>query len=869
MNRKFNFLPFLLVIGLIFLSSICHAQKVNIDVQNQSIQSIIEQIAKEHDLHFSFSTDKLASIKTSITAKDEALGSVLSRLLKPHDLVAKKNKGNFYYIVGRKKQMIFLVTSAEDNMPVSYASLRIKGTYRGGYANEDGVAILSLDELIDTSLILSSVGYKDVEYELLKSGDDTIKVEMKQDWQNLFEIEVHEYLNKAVQLNGDISNVSLRPDEMEVLPGLPEADILLSVQMLPGFDSNNETASGLNIRGGSKDQGLIYWDGIPVYQAAHYFGSITSFIPTAVKEINTYKNYIPTNFSGATSGLLDIKVYDSIPDKLSAISNTTFTHSDLLLKAPVGKRFAVLIGGRTSYNHVINTPAFNSYSEKLFDGSRNEDVLNSTGEDDDDLQLQINSELKFWDLNGKLIWSLNDKNYFSVSGILNKDGLNFTGFDQEDSSSTIQNHNVQFGGANFTYNRKWNENWNSEVSLSYSDYQMKNSFQFSVNQVEDSVNDRISIANNLNNIELKIGTTYDGFKNSRVQFGYQLNSYYNEVLYEESFKYEQPYADTLQTYADVHGVYLAIEKNVKDKLIIRPQLRADYFTLSESIVVNPVLNLQYNIGKGFWFKSSYGHYSQALRSVNDLDLSVSNVSESIWLLADNDEFDVLQSRQFTIGGMFQKKGWLIDVDFYMKNVAGLSALNQVATEITEDLVFATGTGKIQGMDVMLKKKFGRYSSWMSYSLTKTNHLFPELQSTVFPSSLDRPHQFRWVHSLNLNQFEVSLGWTYKSGSPYTRANGIVYYPAYDYYELTYESTNASRLPNYHRLDFSLWYNFPNKEKKFNGTIGFSLLNIYDQDNVWNRFYYLEDINDDDIPEIIEEERSFLGLTPNLTVKLRF
>ncbi|MBL4704744.1 MAG: TonB-dependent receptor plug domain-containing protein, partial [Flavobacteriales bacterium] len=695
------------MIGLMSLAVSNYAQNVSVTIHNRSIQYIIEKIANKNNLHFSFSNEELDTITTSITAVNEPISKVLDRLLSPYGYEAKKSKGSFYYIRSKKKKLIFLVTSSGDNHAVSYAALRVKGTYRGGYANEDGVAELLLDREADSVLILSSVGYSDHEYSINENRGDTIKIEMNQDWQNLFQIEVHEYLNKAVQLKGDISNVSLMPEDMEVLPGLPEADILLSVQMLPGFESNNETASGLNIRGGSKDQGLIYWDGIPVYQAAHYFGTITAFIPTAVKEINTYKNYIPTRFTGATSGLLDITVYDSVPDQLEVTSNTTFTHSDLLLRTPVGKKVAVLLGGRISYNHLVQTPAFNAYSKKLFDGSRQEDFLNTSEDEEEELDLQIDSELRFWDFNGKIIGQLSNKDYISVSGIFNRDGLEYTDLNVDDSTSTDQIHQVQFSGLNLTYKRDWSHHWKSKLSASYSDYYMRNEFLFSSSQIEDSINDEIEIENKLSNLELKLGITYTGLNNGQIEFGYQFNNYSNQVVYNESFEYEQPLSDTFGAQADVHGVYLGMEKKIKEKLIFRPQIRVDYYNLSASIIVNPVLNLQYNIGKGFWFKSSYGHYSQALRSLNELDLNVSNVSESVWLLADNDEFDVLQSRQVAVGGIFKKKGWLIDVDLYYKTVSGLSALNQLQEEISGDLDFATGTSLSKGLDLMIKKKFGR------------------------------------------------------------------------------------------------------------------------------------------------------------------
>ena len=89
------------------------------------------------------------------------------------------------------------------------------------------------------------------------------------------------------------SSFKILPQEMEVLPGLSERDVLLSAQIISGISSNDETASGLNIRGSSRDNTFFYWNNIPMYQAAHYFGNISSFIPSSIGEVDIYKNYVP------------------------------------------------------------------------------------------------------------------------------------------------------------------------------------------------------------------------------------------------------------------------------------------------------------------------------------------------------------------------------------------------------------------------------------------------------------------------------------------------------------------------------------------------------------------------------------------------
>ena len=48
---------------------------------------------------------------------------------------------------------------------------------------------------------------------------------------------------------------------------LGEADILKTIQLMPGVQAGTEGFSGLYVRGGGPDQNLILLDGIPVYNA--------------------------------------------------------------------------------------------------------------------------------------------------------------------------------------------------------------------------------------------------------------------------------------------------------------------------------------------------------------------------------------------------------------------------------------------------------------------------------------------------------------------------------------------------------------------------------------------------------------------------
>jgi len=854
---------------IVFFCACFQAQEITMDVSEKPLQEVIDQISKDHNLKFSYDADRIKDLTVTISVVDLELEDFLKQVLNKHGLQAKRSKGNFYYIKEQKATFKIRVVDAELNEGVSYATIKVKGSYRGGFADDKGEANIPLDALIDTVLEISSVGYETQEVSVKDSKGKRLEVKLKASTVELYTFEVHEYINPAVQLFGDMSNLKLLPGQMDVLPGLPEADVLLSVQMLPGFESNDESAGGLNVRGGTKDQTLVYWDRIPVYKTSHYFGSITAFIPETVESIETYKNYIPTKYNGATSGLLNISVHDSILNGFKATSNTTFTHTDLTLRGGAKDKIGFEIAGRSSYNQLMETPAFSAISNKLFDGTVQVNPLDGEEEEEEPEQAMVTStELTFWDINGKLIFKPNDKNYFSFSVITNGDNLDFSGFEPEDSVQFDQQQSTYYRGINGLYKHKFNDKLSGGLSYSDSYYRLNSTFSEQWLEDDDSSYDSVQIGNTMWNGEARAWLDYDIKDVGKIKVGYQFNYLYAVVDWAESNDFEPMINDSFVTYDMVNGVFIQPEFTIKKKWLIKPQLRVDHFQSENNVFVNPVITTQYDLGKGFWLKGSYGHYNQTLRLLDESSVNVSNASTGLWLLSDNNEVEVLECKHGNAGFVFKKKGWLFDMDFYWKQVDGISSLNQFG-QLGSVLELESGVATTKGFDIMAKKKFGRYSTWLSYTYSENKNLFVDIQSNPFPSTLDRPHQFRWTHTYEINQFQVSLGWMYKSGNPYTRPTGVYYDWWDDYYQMTFSTINDKRLPDYHRLDFSVWYKFPGADKKFNGTVGLSLLNVYNRSNVWKRTYSLQDTNGDDVPEIVENERYFLGFMPNITLKIQY
>ena len=66
-----------------------------------------------------------------------------------------------------------------------------------------------------------------------------------------------------------ISSVNLAPRQINQMPQVAEADLLRSLQSLPGILPLSDFSSALYVRGGTPDQNLYMVDGADVYNPEH------------------------------------------------------------------------------------------------------------------------------------------------------------------------------------------------------------------------------------------------------------------------------------------------------------------------------------------------------------------------------------------------------------------------------------------------------------------------------------------------------------------------------------------------------------------------------------------------------------------------
>lgn len=94
--------------------------------------------------------------------------------------------------------------------------------------------------------------------------------------------------------SADVGRMEMKIETIKAIPALMgEADVIKSVQLLPGVQSGGEGNSGYYVRGGGTDQNLVLLDEATVYNAGHLFGFFSIFNADAVKHVELVKSGMP------------------------------------------------------------------------------------------------------------------------------------------------------------------------------------------------------------------------------------------------------------------------------------------------------------------------------------------------------------------------------------------------------------------------------------------------------------------------------------------------------------------------------------------------------------------------------------------------
>ena len=199
--------------------------------------------------------------------------------------------------------------------------------------------------------------------------------------------------------------------------------------------------------------------------------------------------------------------------------------------------------------------------------------------------------------------------------------------------------------------------------------------------------------------------------------------------------------------------------------------------------------------------------------------------------------------------------------------AGYSTLE--STDAWEDAIETDGEGESYGLELFLQRKKGKTTGWIGYTLSWSNRKFDNLNfGEWYPYKYDRRHDFSFVGSHKFNdKWDFGATWVYGTGNAITFPQAVYLGMPNNYWNQvsiveSYGNRNETRMPAYHRLDFSI--NKHKKYKRFTSTFTVGAYNIYNRKNPF--FAYLDY---DDNNNRVAKQVSLFPIIPAISYRIKF
>jgi hypothetical protein len=733
------------------------------------------------------------------------------------------------------------------------AIIRVKDQRLGTTSNEYGFFSLTLP----TAKYIIQVtipGYLTVEKEVDLSTSQSMDFQLKTEAD---EKELDEVVISAEKADANVTNPlmgveRLDPKSISKIPVIfGEKDLIKTMQLLPGVKSAGEGGAGFYVRGGSADENLILLDEAPVYNASHLMGFFSTFNSDAIKDALLFKGNQPANYGGRLSSVLDIKMNEGNSKRFNVGGGIGLISSKLLVEGPIAKdKASFLISGRRTYADL-----FLKLSDKF-----------------------KNNKLFFYDLNAKVNYRISKKDRLFLSGYFGRDkfGLGKTfGIDWGNATGTMR------------WNHVINEKWFSNTSFIYSKYDYKiaissGDIAFKItSQIQDfNLKQEFQWYPNLRN-KIKIGVNAinhgitpgqiegneaSGINAPKIKPWQTLeNAIYISNDYTINEKFSLSYGirgSNLIAFANGQHVYTYNPDGsiATDEVMRNGKVMKSYF------MVEPRVSFSWQFLKSQSIKAAYARNTQNIHQISNSTMSSPT---DIWLSTSLNIKPGI-SDQVALGWFknFLDNKLELSVESYYKwlqnQIDYRDGANQQANELLEGEILS-GVGRAYGLELMLRKKSGRFTGWLGYTISRTERKIDGINDGKwYLAKQDRMHDLSLVGIFDINpKWSISALFVFYTGNAVTFPSGKYQIDGQTYY--VYTQRNGYRMPNYHRMDIGVSWLWKNT-KKFEGSWNFSIYNVYAHQNAYS-ISFRENADDPTKTEAVQT--SLFRLVPSITFNFKF
>jgi len=871
-----------LLVSFIFMTTLLNAQ-VNEQFNRESLKKVLTTIENNYNLKIAYDPQLIKNTFVTTTLKNKSYEQSFQTILYNTQLSYERVNDDYYLIKPSDKKWSFKGEIVDDLAnKVPYSKLYIIGTSSVVYADKNGNYSLNYLSDYDPLIEITCLGYKPkvvLGSVLLQTPNLILNQDVKE-----FNTVVVEYLTKGVTTTYDISKITINPQKIGPVPGSTELDIFQLIQNFPGINSANSSVSEIQIRGGTADQNHLIWDGIPIYHPDHFNGMFSTINPNIIDKTDIYKDVYDPYYGGKTSGLIELKSINHIPNKLEYGVSANLIQADSYVKAPITKKSAILISARRSYMDIWKSPTYLRYADRVYQQT---EILNINNVKDKPTFFAkgnntnaLWNQFLYYDFNGKYIYKPNNKSLLTISGLFTLNKLQYTFL--PDTSVNLENgsyiNSTNFGLSS-KYKRIWNPKWKSDFSISLAQYDYSLENEYGYFKADNSIGiESIYKSNSVKHYSTHWSNDIKINKSSKIKTGLEFT--YLSVDHSLNFN---DVKDSVSEVGSNKGFTPAIHFNYiyqKNKILFKAGSRLSYLNTTNDLYFEPRLYGQYKLNSYLTIKSAFGIQFQPISQVDQFGATNIGLPTRIWVMANAEEISTLKSQVFNTGLRFLYKGWHIEADLFIKQINNIVNFSE-NTSLSSGLL--RGDAYARGFDILIKKRWKRYRTWLTYTFNDILYDFKNYSTNEFQASFNQPHIFKWINTLQWEQFEIATSFKIASGKPYTPAVGVKSISELNLQTgnveiidnvLTYGTINSVDLPIFHQLDISIFYNFPKStSQKWRGQIGLSALNVYNKLNILNRYYSItnigKDLNGNEQYKTSTIDKYYLKFTPNLMVKFKF
>jgi len=583
-----------------------------------------------------------------------------------------------------------------------------------------------------------------------------------------------------------------------------EADLIKTIQLMPGVTKGLDGTTDLFVRGGAADQNLVMLDGAPVYNTGHLFGFLSVFNPDMLDKVESINGAFPSEHGGRLSSILDITSKSSMPTRTRVKGNIGLLATRLMVEQPLVKdKLTVWVAGRRTYV---------------------DQVIKLTGEE---------LPYFFYDLNAKVTYKPNLRDRMEFTVYEGNDVLDFS----RAPRATLRNRNItnSFTLGNSTQTFSWKRNaqrFNTSLSLYRTVFQYNIQSTFTDNSlfVNSSIEDvggkwMISSDSLARKFSVKAGV--EAVRHQVAPNRINTTGEITDIL--------KSGATTPQTALET-SPFFQVDGSITPRLRFSTGARVSSAYVDKTFYwnVEPRLAVRYSIDSVTAIKASYSRMAQYLHRVSS---SAVAFPTDIWYpVTSRVKPQTADQVALGIQRTFPKQNIFVSIEGYYKWLHDLIGYKEGAslllnTNFENQLV--QGKGLAYGLELLVKKETGKLTGWISYTLAKSERQFDEVnEGQWFLARYDRRHNLAVVLSYQLsNRWSVSSVFEFISGSRFTPIVGQYVVPAPSLGGLDlipiFAPINSVKLADTHRLDIGVKYR-TRLDRKLQGEWFVGIYNVYNR-----------------------------------------